>query len=298
MTTLTNNFSFTPELASPTIFEPDEAAKRPVYIRATEEQFRNYRVPAIGPDSWRPLPSHTAFDFLSKELADKGFRHSDPAFILCRTRKNPKIGDQGTHDRHMIQMTIDHPNLATVDGYSWNISLLNSYDMSWACRFEGGSEYDRCANGLSWGIEESSSRKHTKGINENYDDAFEVIRKHIARSVEGIIPSFEKQVRALDWQRQTECTDDDARFVTVEAVKQKVVNAARIMKVLEHWWSPEHPEFKERTVWSLMQAFTSSDRGRNMSDRGSRFHRLESIIDRRFGRSVSEEMPLYDTADF
>lgn len=302
MSIITNDLKFMPglseDLDEPTIFEPKESAKRPSVVRVTEEHFRDYRVPQMGPDTWRPFPSPVGFDMLTKELDDRGFLRSDAAFLMCTTTKNNKIADQGPRDRHMMQMTIAHPDLPVIDGYRWNLGLLNSYDMTWALRGEGGSEFNRCSNGEAWGIENAASRKHTVGINKNYDDTFEVMQKVIAGFVDGIVPSFEKKALYLDWQKNTECTDEDARYIAIEAARDNVVNAASVMRIMKHWWTPEHPEFKDRNVWSLMQAFTSNDRGRNMSDRGSRFKRLESMIKGHFNYNVVEDTPLFDGSSF
>jgi hypothetical protein len=42
----------------------------------------------------------------------------------------------------------------------------------------------------------------------------------------------------------------------VVAVKDGVVPASRLPKVIEAWEEPRHEEFKSRTAWSLFNAFT------------------------------------------
>jgi hypothetical protein len=71
--------------------------------------------------------------------------------------------------------------------------------------------------------------------------------------------------------------------VVCRAYNEGVVPASGIGQVLDHWKTPEHAEFKDRNVWSLYNAFTSYDRGRNMFERTTRTNRLQNILNEEFG---------------
>jgi len=75
----------------------------------------------------------------------------------------------------------------------------------------------------------------------------------------------------------------------MEAAKANVMGNAATMRVLEHWEKPEHPEFKERNVWSLENAFTSNDRGQSLMTQSGRMSRLTDIIDARFDVGIPNE---------
>jgi hypothetical protein len=89
--------------------------------------------------------------------------------------------------------------------------------------------------------------------------------------------------------KETECTQDDARFLIIEAVKNGVIAKAHVLDVLEHFNNPEHVEFKEDNVWSLENAFTSFGRGRSLFDQGQKMSNLTKIIDQRFYSEEAED---------
>jgi hypothetical protein len=69
----------------------------------------------------------------------------------------------------------------------------------------------------------------------------------------------------------------------------RIIGAAATMRVLGHWEEPEHPEFKDRSVDSLYNAFTSNDRGRNVITQASRFGRLDNILNARFNAPTLDQ---------
>jgi hypothetical protein len=52
-----------------------------------------------------------------------------------------------------------------------------------------------------------------------------------------------------------------AHHLIVEAIRANVLPASRLPKVLGAWEEPKHEEFRSRTAWSLMNAFTEVQKG-------------------------------------
>ena len=55
-----------------------------------------------------------------------------------------------------------------------------------------------------------------------------------------------------------------------------------IQKVLKHWTTPEHDEFKCGTLNGLRQAFTSNERGRNSFTHSRRMSDMSTLFSKHF----------------
>jgi hypothetical protein len=55
----------------------------------------------------------------------------------------------------------------------------------------------------------------------------------------------------------------DADYLLVESVKQGVLPASNLPKVVEAWENPKYPPFEPRTAWSLYNAFSEVEKSRS-----------------------------------
>lgn len=244
---------------------------------------RRTHVPAQGPETWRPFPHHQYVDMIEQAFARHGFTNSEPIHYRAPSRHNGKIKDLPEHGRFLSLYGIAHPELPNISGMSWEVGAVNSYDMSKSIQLGLGNRVAVCSNGMMMGASHAFKRKHTVGINREREDHFEMIYSLVDTAVRGLSREAEKHSERIQSFQQLGCEDSDARWVIMEAAKEGVIGAAQTMKVLKHWEEPEHPEFKERNAWSLLNAFTSNDRGRNIMTQGDRFARLDGILGQRFG---------------
>lgn len=242
-------------------------------------------VPTQGPESWRPLPHKWAIDTIEAEFRAAGFEHSEGLHYRARSRGNEKIKDLPEHGRFLSMYGLKHHNLPAIPGMRWEAGLMNSYDMTKSLQGFLGNRINVCSNGMVMGATDQFKRKHTKGIDVDREGHFEQIRKLIRNVVGSLIPKAEAQVHRFDMFKDIECSNKQARDIIIEAAKKDVIGAAAVMRVLKHWEEPEHPEFKDRNLWSLFNAFTSNDRGRNIMTQADRFSHLDDIIDDRFSIS-------------
>lgn len=250
------------------------------------DTIKSIHVPQIGPDTWRPMPHDTLVEMIEQAFDRHGFTVSDPVHYVGAATQKAQIKDQGEWGKFLTMYALDHPLLPTVDGFSWESAWFNSYDMTKAIQFAIGGRVEWCSNGQMWAGEGGVTykRKHTSKIDEGRQGLFEPIFDIIDNAMEHVIPAAKDKARLIDKYMNTDCSDDSARFIIMEAAKEKVIGAAATMRVLKHWEEPEHEEFSDRTVWSLHNAFTSNDRGNSLLTQANRMRKLESIVDDYFYR--------------
>ena len=61
--------------------------------------------------------------------------------------------------------------------------------------------------------------------------------------------------------RDREMSNAEAHDLIVRALDARAITTTMVPKVLEQWRSPNHPEFKDRNLWSLYNAFTETLKG-------------------------------------
>lgn len=278
---------------APTPFDPKNWGER-----ADMNTIRKVRVPQLGPDTWRPLPHDTYVDMIEQAFSRHGFQLSEPTHYRAKTTKNPKIKDQGEWGRFISLYGIAHPGLPSTSEMTWEAGFINSYDMTKSAGGGLGRRVSVCSNGLFMGAQAEFRRKHTKNIDRDREGQFEHVYELIDNAVSHLLPAAEAETSRIERWKNIECSDDDARYVIMEAAKANVMGNSHTMRVLEHWETPEHPEFKDRNVWSLENAFTSNDRGASLMTQSSRMSRLADIIDDRFAVGNPNTEPALIAADF
>lgn len=264
----------TPE--APTAFDPKNWGQL-VDIKTV----RHTHVPVRGPESWRPFPHCQFVDMVENAFARYGFSYSEPRHYRAKSRDNGKIADLPEHGRFLSLWGITHAELPMVPGLNWETAGVNSYDMTKSIQLGLGERVKVCSNGMLMGAHEAFRRKHTVGIDRNRDAHFEHIQRLVDRSVSSLKDHAEERARYIQRLQNTECGNLQARDVIIESAKRGVIGCAQTMQVVKHWEEPEHPEFNDRNAWSLFNAFTSNDRGRNIMTQGDRFRQLRSIMDQR-----------------
>ena len=278
---------------APTPFDPKNWGER-----ADMNTIRKIRVPNLGPDTWRPLPHETYVNMIEQAFSRHGFQLSEPTHYRAKTTKNAKIKDQGDWGRFISLYGIAHPGLPSTSEMTWEAGFVNSYDMTKSASGGLGRRVSVCSNGMFMGAEAQFRRKHTTGIDRHRSGQFTHVYELVDDAINNLLPAAEAEVNRIEQWKTIECTDDDARFVIMEAAKANVMGNAATMRVLEHWEKPEHPEFKERNVWSLENAFTSNDRGQSLMTQSGRMSRLTDIIDARFDVGIPNEEPEMAAASF
>jgi hypothetical protein len=82
--------------------------------------------------------------------------------------------------------------------------------------------------------------------------------------------------------RQRILTGDEARALTVRAVEGGVLPPSKILKVLKEFETPtyaEHREGGEGSVWTLQNAFTEVQKGRNIFELPRTQQTMQGLLD-------------------
>mgnify|MGYP003134419127 FL=1 len=255
------------------------------------ERLKDLSVPKLGPSDWRPIPHDQFVGMAENALESAGFRISDSLNYVGLSRESAKkrVPDLPKYGRFLTMFGITHKDiLPDVAGISWEMALVQSCDMSIALGGLFGKRVHVCSNGM-FNADYSFRRKHTKGVDPSNMGEFTPVDDLLKNMIANVQQCAEIEVTRMAKYKETECTQDDARFLIIEAVKNGVIAKAHVLDVLEHFNNPEHVEFKEDNVWSLENAFTSFGRGRSLFDQGQKMSNLTKIIDQRFYSEEAED---------
>jgi Domain of unknown function (DUF932) len=132
-----------------------------------------------------------------------------------------------------------------------SLGILSGNDGSWAMALIVIARVLVCSNGMT--VEDghiTCRRLHTTGIER---DLPHVIDRGLANYVTriGTLEQTRNQLCQLDYTRQS-----DVDLVIVEAGRRGIMPWSALGKVEKEWREPRHPEFRERTGWSLANCFT------------------------------------------
>jgi hypothetical protein len=131
--------------------------------------------------------------------------------------------------------------------------VRNSYDRSLAVGLTLGSRVFCCDN-LAFSGEVTMHRKHTVNVFRDLPDL-------IYRMLSQVAAMRERSDGEIAAMKVRELPPAHAHHLMVEAIKEHVLPASRLPKVIEAWEESRHEEFMPRTAWSLFNAFTEVQKG-------------------------------------
>jgi hypothetical protein len=141
------------------------------------------------------------------------------------------------------------------EGISLAVGIRNSVDKSFPLGFCAGSRVFVCDN-LAFRSELLVRRKHT--IHGERDFV-----RRIAEAV-GSLPSFQEQEAIrIERMKGEELSVDQADALILRGYERAIIGHRELVKVLQQWRNPPFEEFRPRTAWTLLNAFTGA-----MKDRG------------------------------
>ena len=135
-----------------------------------------------------------------------------------------------------------------VPGIGLAVGVRNSTDKSLPIGFCCGQWVFVCDN-LAFSSEVVITKKHTRFGESRFNEG-------IASSVAGLGEYREAEAKRIEWLRKTEVPPDRANSLILQAYEGGIIGTRLLPNVIQEWRQPKHPEFKERTAWSLLNAFT------------------------------------------
>jgi len=205
----------------------------------TREQMESYELPVHeNTVIWQGIHHKELADMLVEEAGLAGL-----------TVKEEKWG-YGSTDHRLVGALKVEPNvplgLNLPDGLEFSLGVLHANDLSRAWVLVVGAEVGVCTNGMAVG-EFAVKKRHTYGLN-------------LREAIQGGIHRFIEEARRIgdvaEGLKNREMRTWEVNDILVESGRTGVMPWSRIGKVDREYRNPRYPEFKERTAWSLYNAFT------------------------------------------
>ena len=212
--------------------------------------------------TYTPIPHVELLNAVTREVTSSGLMIAHQTLALSHSRS----GNYG--DRFFGLLEIEGEN---GQGFRTAVGLRNSADRVFPCGLCVGSRVLICSN-LAFSAEIVVARKHTSRIRMD-------LPRLINEAVGKLGDLREYQGKRIEAYRNTPITDSQFHDLDIRALDAKVLAASKIPFVLRAFREPEHEEFRERTVWSGFNAFTSSLRTYSLQDLPRRTQALHGLCD-------------------
>jgi len=159
------------------------------------------------------------------------------------------------------------------------IGLRNAHDKAFSAGICAGDAPFVCDN-LIFSNEIVVARKHTG----EYNFLLQEISNKITEALGKLFGMWSTQDNRINAYKEREISNSEANDLIIRAFKAKAINLQRIPDVLNQWESSDHPEFWDRNVNSLYNAFTEVYKGNlflnsSPSTLMNRSHGLHSVLD-------------------
>lgn len=203
------------------------------------EELRACRAPP--PEGrWFPVPHGRVLDTVTTTLQDAGYQIRGQKLAL-------------SPDNARFFGTLD---LATpvATGVSLAVGVRNSVDKSFPLGFCAGNRVFICDN-LAFRAELLVRRKHTRFGERNFGNA-------IANAVTSLQQFKEMEEQRIRQLMHTELRPEVADSLILRAYEKGILPMHQLPHVLKEWREPSFEEFRPRTAWSLLNAFTAALRER------------------------------------
>ena len=185
---------------------------------------------------WFPLSHSHVLSVVSQTLNEAGYSIAKQQLAVMR--------DGGS--RFFGTLDLASP---VAEGVSLAVGIRNSIDKTFPLGFCAGSRVFICDN-LAFRSELLVKRKHT--INGERD-----FRQRIFDAVASLESFREQEAARRKALTETELDDNLADALMLRAFERGIVGTRELPRVLRQWRNPPFEEFRPRTAWSLLNAFTS-----------------------------------------
>lgn len=185
--------------------------------------------------TWFPIPHGQVLNTTLGTLAQAGFQVVRQRLALSR-------------DDARFFATLDL-RTAIATGVSLAVGIRNSIDKSLPIGFCAGHRTFVCDN-LAFSSEIVVARKHTRFGADRFNEA-------ICKAVQTLDAYRETEGARIRKFQHAELTADVADALLLRAFEQDIISTPLLPRVIKEWREPSFEEFQPRTVWSLMNAFTT-----------------------------------------
>ena len=208
--------------------------------------------------SYQPVAHHELVQRTKGFLDEQGFTIQDEVHSLARK------------DNHYFGLfAVDHPNRSESDR-GCVIGLRNSHDKTFPAGLCAGDAPFVCDN-LIFTNTIKLARRHTRNILQDLNHT-------ISRALGKLFGFWNGQDNRIEAYQNFELGNSDVNDIVIRACKAGAIPKTKIMDVVNQWESSDHPEFWDRNMNSLYNAFTEVYKG-NLVALPQRSDALHSVLD-------------------
>jgi hypothetical protein len=220
-------------------------------------------------DSWHPIPHNRLIELMEEKL---------PSYGLQVVNEAHGMHSDGSKYFGMFQVAGTDGASLTSDDFSMVVGLRNSHDKSFVAGLCMGAGVFVCDN-LSFSAEIVVARRHTTHIMRD-------LPLLMSNAMGQLTTAKTTQDERIAAYKEHELTNTEADHLVCEAFRAGAIGKTRIADVLEQWRTPAHPEFEDRTAWSLFNGFTEVYKGGSRKSKAlsvvnlnTRSERLHGVLD-------------------
>jgi hypothetical protein len=208
--------------------------------------------------SYQPVAHHDVVNRTRDSLAKSGFIIQDEVHSLARD------------DKHYFGLfAVDHPNREASDR-GCVVGVRNSHDKTFPAGLCAGDAPFVCDN-LIFTNTIKLARRHTCNILNDLDFM-------INRALGKLFGFWHGQDSRIDAYKNRTLGNVYANDLIIKAAQAGALPKSKIIDVVNQWESSDHPEFWDRNVNSLYNAFTEVYKG-NLVQLPNRSDALHSVLD-------------------
>jgi hypothetical protein len=230
-------------------------------------------------DSFMPIPHASLVNLTREAVARAGFEIAEEEHGVARDGMNYFGGfalrgaEINGQDRRLV------------------LGLRNSHLKQFAASICIGSQALVCEN-LHFSSDIRLARRHTTNIMAD-------LPRVLADAVGRCVSKWQTIGDRLEAYKQVEVSKDRAADLLIDLADARALPPREIYNVMNEFRSPHHPEFKEKTLFSLFNAWTQEMKGSDLSKLPFRSMVVESVFDKvaRFAPKVVEEIDMSEAGD-
>jgi hypothetical protein len=219
--------------------------------------------------SYQPIAHHELVERTKGFLGDNGFTIQGEVHSLARD-----------NNHYFGLFSVDHPNRAESDR-GCVVGLRNSHDKTFPAGLCAGDAPFVCDN-LIFTNTIKLARRHTRNILQDLDFT-------INRALGKLFGFWHGQDSRIEAYKNFEINNAQANDVIIRACKAGALPKSKIIDVVDQWESSDHPEFWDRNVNSLYNAFTEIYKG-NLVQLPNRSEALHSVLDGEVDFSIDNQV--------
>jgi hypothetical protein len=230
--------------------------------------------------SYQPIAHHDLVTRARGFLGEQGFTIQDEVHSLARN-----------NNHYFGLFSVDHANRAESDR-GCVIGLRNSHDKTFPAGLCAGDAPFVCDN-LIFTNTIKLARRHTRNILQDLDMT-------INRALGKLFGFWNGQDNRIKAYKGMELENSQVNDIVIRACRAGALPKSKIMDVVDQWESSDHPQFWDRNVNSLYNAFTEIYKGNLVAlpSRSDALHSvLDGLVDFKMDKSLLDDSDLIEVAE-